>query len=272
MTQDLASTSPIDEMSPEAPLTRPSFYIPLAPPYVTRVMIGLNLVAFVAVLAGEFFLFGSLFNDTNYSSVLLLFGMKWNRLILEGEVWRLFTAMFLHVGPVHLISNIIGLLMLGPIIEGHFGHWRFTGIYLLGGLMGSIASFAFSPSPSAGASGAIFALLGATVLYFYRFRENFGQHGREILQSMVVVLVLNLAIGFGSSGVDNWGHMGGLVGGVLMTLGMMPHYRLPAAVVPGRQPLVRDARFVPHLAWMGLYTGLLMVAFWLSSQISPVLF
>lgn len=265
-------SSPLNHEPASEAIARPSFFIPLAPPYVTRVLIGLNLLAFVAAVVGEFYLFGTFFNDTNYSSILLIFGMKWNRLILEGQIWRLFTAMFLHIGPIHLLSNIIGLLMLGPIIEGHFGHWRFTVIYLLGGLLGSIASFAFSPSPSAGASGAIFALLGATVLYFYRFRENFGQRGREILQSMLVVLVLNLAIGFGSSGVDNWGHMGGLVGGVLITLGMMPHYRLPTAIVPGRQPLVRDPRLMPHLAWTGLYAGLLVVAFWLSSQISPVLF
>lgn len=248
----------------------PSFYIPLVRPLVSRALIGINVAVFAITLLFELIRYRTLFGP-NYIEVLYYFGMKSNFDILNGEVWRLFTAMFLHIGPVHLISNLIGLLMLGPIIEGHFGHWRFTVIYILGGLLGSIASYAFSPALSAGASGAIFALLGATLLYFYRFRENFGQRGRDILQSMVVVLVLNLFIGVSMSNVDNWGHVGGLVGGFLTTLGLMPRYRVPDIVYTGRQPLVREGRLVQSLLWTLLCMGVLILTFWLATLSGPPL-
>lgn len=262
-----------DPRSAPTPVTEgiqpPSFYIPLAKPWVSRTFIGINLAVFAATVLYELIVYRNVFGP-NYIEVLYLFGMKSNYDILNGEVWRLFTAMFLHIGAVHLISNLIGLLMLGPIIEGHFGHWRFAAIYLLGGLLGSIASFAFSPALSAGASGAIFGLLGATLLYFYRFRENFGQQGRDILQSMFVVLVLNLVVGVGSGGVDNWGHVGGLVGGALMTAGLLPHYRLPDTVVLGRQPLVRERRLAREIVWTVVYTALLVLSLWFAASISPL--
>lgn len=258
-------TSPFAES-----LQPPSFYIPLARPLVSRTLIGINLAVFAAVILVELFVYRSAFGP-NHLRVLYDFGMKSNLDILNGEVWRLFTAMFLHIGPVHLISNLIGLLMLGPIIEGHFGHWRFAAIYLLGGLLGSIASYAFSPALSAGASGAIFGLLGATVLYFYRFRENFGQRGRDILQSMVVVLILNLFVGVSLNNVDNWGHLGGLVGGFLMTLGLMPRYRTPDVIVAGRQPLVREHHPVREFLWTALYVGFLILTFWLATLAGPPL-
>src|SRR5690606_34723620 len=122
----------------------PSFYIPLAHPWVSRTLIGINVAVFAITLIFELIRYRSAFGP-HYIEVLYIFGMKSNFDIHNGEVWRLFTAMFLHIGPVHLLSNLIGLLMLGPIIEGHFGHWRFTVIYILGGLLGSIASYAFSP-------------------------------------------------------------------------------------------------------------------------------
>ncbi|MBX3000574.1 MAG: rhomboid family intramembrane serine protease [Caldilineaceae bacterium] len=251
-------------------LQPPSFYIPLAKPLVSRTLIGINLVVFAAVVIFELVVYRSAFG-ADHLRVLYFFGMKSNIDILNGEVWRLFTAMFLHIGPVHLISNLIGLLMLGPIIEGHFGHWRFAAIYLLGGLLGSIASYAFSPALSAGASGAIFGLLGATLIYFYRFRENFGQRGRDILQSMAVVLILNLFVGVSMNNVDNWGHMGGLVGGFLMTIGLMPRYRMPEVIAPGRQPLARDVHPVRDLLWTALYVGFLVLAFWLATLAGPPL-
>lgn len=248
----------------------PSFYIPLAHPWVSRTLIGINVAVFAITLIFELIRYRTAFGP-NYIQVLYVFGMKSNVDILNGEVWRLFTAMFLHIGPVHLLSNLIGLLMLGPIIEGHFGHWRFTAIYILGGLLGSIASYAFSPALSAGASGAIFGLLGATLLYFYRFRENFGRHGRDILQSMFVVLVLNLFIGVSMNNVDNWGHVGGLIGGLLTTLGLMPRYHVPEMVKPGRQALIREHHLVRDLIWMLLYIGFLIVAFWLVTLAEPPL-
>lgn len=251
-------------------LPRPEFYLALARPIVSRVLIGLILLAFAGSFALGLLLFGTWTGPVDIR-VLYLMGMKSNVDILQGEVWRLLAAMFLHIGPTHLISNLIGLFMLGPILEGHLGHWRFAAIYLVGGLFGSVASYAFSPALSAGASGAIFALLGATVLYFFRFRENFGQRGQEILRSMLVVLVLNLALGSTVANVDNWGHVGGLVGGLLVSAGLFPRYRLPAVILPGRQPLVRNSNITRHLLWLGICIFFLILAFWLATQAGPPL-
>ncbi|MYC23845.1 MAG: rhomboid family intramembrane serine protease [Caldilineaceae bacterium SB0662_bin_25] len=242
------------------PPPAPTFYIPLVPPRISRALIAVNLLVFAAT-----FIYGLLafrvWNGPTDLRVLCALGMKSNWHILQGENWRLFTAMFLHIGPIHLISNLIGLFWLGPIIEGHFGHMRFTVIYLLGGLLGSIASYAFSPAPSAGASGAVFALLGATIIYFYRFRENMGRQGKSMLQSALAILVINLFLGFSVTNVDNWGHMGGLAGGAIIAVGLLPRYRPPSVLSFGRQPLVREPRIVRGLSWSLLCALLFYTAF-----------
>ena len=181
---NLFGNAPRPSVGPPEP---PSFFIPLVPPRVSRTLIAINLLVFAVT-----FLYGlveyRVWNGPTNLRVLFDLGMKSNWHIMQGQSWRLFTAMFLHIGPIHLISNLIGLFWLGPIIEGHFGHFRFAVIYLLGGLLGSIASYAFSPALSAGASGAVFALLGATIVYFYRFRDNMGRQGQSMLQSALVLL------------------------------------------------------------------------------------
>jgi membrane associated rhomboid family serine protease len=127
-------------------------------------------------------------------------------------------------------------------------------IYLLGGLFGSLASYAFSPAPSAGASGAIFGLAGATTIYFLRYRENFGARGRAILQNMLLVIGINLLFGLGMAGIDNWGHMGGLVGGAALAAGLLPKYRAPATILPGNYPLEEEPRPALELGWVVLWS------------------
>lgn len=250
--------------------SRPEFYISLTPPTVNKVMIGLNLLVFAATFVVGLVEFGVWTGPVN-EQVLLAMGMKSNSAIFGGEVWRLLTAMFLHIGPTHLISNLIGLFMLGPILEGHLGHWRFAAIYLLGGLFGSVASYAFTLSDSAGASGAVFALMGATALYFFRFRQSFGAQGREILQAILVVLVINLVIGNVLANVDNWGHIGGLLGGLLVVAGLFPTFRPPAIIQMGRQPLVREYNLTRQIGWVLFCALLLVLAFWLATQAGPPL-
>lgn len=255
---------------PDDPPPVPTFFIPLARPLVSRSLIAVNLLVFAAT-----FLYGLLeyrvWNGPTNLQVLFDLGMKSNWHILHGQSWRLFTAMFLHIGPIHLISNLIGLFWLGPIIEGHFGHLRFAVIYLLGGLLGSIASYAFSPALSAGASGAVFALLGATILYFYRYRQNMGRQGQSMLQSALAILVINLVLGFSVTNVDNWGHMGGLAGGAIVAFGLLPRYRSPALISFGRQPLIREARIVRTLAWTLICALLFLAAFQSATIAGPPL-
>lgn len=252
------------------PASLPTFYIPIVRPSVSRALIGINLLFFLAT-----FVYGLIeyrvWNGPTNLQVLFDLGMKSNWHIYNGQSWRLFTAMFLHIGPIHLISNLIGLFWLGPIIEGHFGHFRFAAIYLLGGLLGSIASYAFSPALSAGASGAVFALLGATIVYFYRYRQNMGRQGQSMLQSALAILVINLALGFSVTNVDNWGHMGGLAGGAIVAIGLLPRFRPPGALRAGRQPLIREARHLPTLAWTLVCALLLFAAFNLASFAGPPL-
>ena len=273
---NLFGNAPRPSKDPTAPAAGPpeppSFFIPLVPPRVSRTLIAINLIVFAAT-----FLYGLIeyrvWNGPTNLQVLFDLGMKSNRHIMQGQSWRLFTAMFLHIGPIHLISNLIGLFWLGPIIEGHFGHFRFAVIYLLGGLLGSIASYAFSPALSAGASGAVFALLGATIVYFYRFRDNMGRQGQTMLQSALVLLIINLVLGFSVTNVDNWGHMGGLAGGAIIAIGLLPRYRAPAPAILrfGRQPLIREPRIVRTLAWTLLCALLFFAAFQTATLVGPPL-
>ena len=135
---------------------------------------------------------------------------------------------------------------------------RYLAIYILAGLFGSLASFAFSSAISAGASGAIFGLAGAITVYFLRYRENFGARGRALLQNMLVVIGINLIFGVVMPGIDNWGHMGGLIGGCLVTWGLLPRYVTPALPKPGPQALEQEPRNTMYLAWVAFCTLLLV--------------
>lgn len=231
--------------------TRPDFYVKLTRPLVTQVLLGIILAVFVVEVLLGLIWFGTWTSLTNTNiEVLILMGAKVNPLIASGEVWRLFTAIFLHSGVMHLLFNLYALYALGPLLEGYTGHIRFLTIFLVAGLFGSLFSYAFSGPVSVGASGAIFGLLGGTTVFFLRYRNNFGGQGRAILQNMVVVLALNFVIGLGSGFIDNWGHLGGLVGGALVTAGIMPHYRQPALLGLGAQPLEIEDRRLAEIAWV----------------------
>ncbi len=254
---------------PESPAptfvpTRPEFFIAMTPPFWARVMIGCNLVVFLAMIAYGYFVYGDPDGTTNLN-VLTDFGAKVNELIEQGQVWRLFTAMFLHIGVIHLLFNLYALNSLGPLVESFFGHRRFLVIYLLGGLFGSLASYIFSAVPSAGASGAIFGLIGAATVYFLRYQNNFGARGRAILQNMVIVIVINLIFGLSMPGIDNWGHIGGLIGGVLVAWGLLPRYASPSVVRLGPQPMIEEPQVGREVLWAIACLALL----WLGVQFGP---
>ena len=243
------------------PLGRPRFYIPVTKPYVTYALIAANVLVFVLA-----FVYGltryAVWTGSLDMRVLMDLGAKVNELVTLGQTWRLFTAMFLHIGPLHLLFNLYALFVIGTLIEGYYGHVRYALIYFLGGLLGSVASYAFTSAPSAGASGGVFAITGATAVYFFRYRENFGARGRAVLQNMLFIIVVNLAFGWAGSGVDNWGHIGGLVGGVLVAWGLTPRYRIPAVVRYGDQPMEVIHRPLAEAAWVALCLALLAGLFW----------
>ena len=243
--------SPEPSIPPLVEPQRPTFYIAMAKPVASRVILGVLLAMFVVQVLYSIIRYDSwtTFTGANIYALVDL-GAKVNEYIADGEAWRLFTATLLHDGILHLFFNLYALFALGPMLEGYLGPLRFTIIYVLGGLFGSLLSYAFSPSISVGASGAIFGIIGATTVYFFRYRNNFGARGRAILQNMLVVIVINLIFGLSAGNIDNWGHIGGLLGGALVAVGLMPRYQPPAVVRYGPQPLEEVDRRPWELAWV----------------------
>jgi rhomboid protease GluP len=174
-------------------------------PYVTYIVIGICVVVYLIQAGTSYFL---------NIDLPAAFGVKDNSLILQGQVWRLFTPMFLHGSILHIGFNMWALFLIGPMIERFYGRWRYLGLYVLSGFAGNVISFMFSPYQSLGSSTAIFGLLGAEGVLIYQNREIFGNIARRALSEVVIIAVVNLIIGL-TPGIDNWGHIGGLVGGTL---------------------------------------------------------
>jgi len=261
MYDDYRMTPAEPELAP-----RPTFYLRLSRPVVSRVIMVALLVGFVIEIV-----YGVLFYDTWMTfggtdiMVLVDLGAKVNILIAAGEYWRLFTATLLHGGIMHLLFNLYALFAMGPLLEAYVGPLRFLAIYLLAGLYGSLASYAFADSISVGASGAIFGIVGATTVYFFRYRDNFGAQARAVLQNMVIIVAINLVFGLSAGNIDNWGHMGGLFGGALAAFGLLPRYRQPQ-VVSGHHALEVEERRIAEAAWIAFCGGLFAVGVFLVTQ------
>ena len=144
----------------------------------------------------------------------------------EGQYWRLLTAMFLHIGLLHLLLNAWALYQLGSLFETLFGSARFTLTYFATGIAASIASAARTEGLAAGASGAIFGILGALIVAIWRKpRWRSQSWARSLVQQLMIWAVINIAIGFRLEGIDNNAHIGGFVAGVI--LGLLPHRVAP---------------------------------------------
>ena len=149
---------------------------------------------------------------------LLKYGANNAYLTKSGEYYRLLSSMFIHIGLLHLLFNMYALYIIGPQVESFYGKFKYFLIYILSGVSGSILSITFSSNTvSAGASGAIFGLMGA-LLYFGFFYRNYL--GSVIKSQIVPIIMLNLVIGFSTSGIDNAAHIGGLIGGILTSLAL----------------------------------------------------
>jgi len=193
---------------------------------------------------------------------LLETGAKYGPLMAAGEWWRFLTPVFLHANLFHIFVNMYSLYALGPAVERFFEARRMLALYLLSGIGGVILSLAFSPDPSVGASGAIFGLLGALAAFFYLHRAAFGRFGMVQLRQLIFVALLNLMLGL-SPGIDNWGHVGGLITGALLTLLLGPRYAPDLNVIG--QPRLTDRR-----PWSQTWPGFL-AAFALLAGISLLL-
>lgn len=197
-------------------------FLPLAKPRLTYVLLAINILIFMYYF--------SLPTPDQYR--FLFDWGKVNEQIRAGEYYRLFTSMFLHLNLTHILFNGYALYVFGRDVEGLFGPARFAIIYFLGGLSGSLASFVFTSALSVGASGAIFAVFGAELVYFYVHRDLHGAAGRRHLSQLTFIMLLNLGLGFfsttGATGfrIDNAGHIGGLAGGLVLAWFIGPAYRV----------------------------------------------
>lgn len=190
---------------------------------------GLNLLVWLAMTAAG--------GSTN-PQVLLRFGAKVNSRIIAGQIWRLVTPIFVHIGIVHLAFNTYAIYVFGIQLERTFGSIRYLAIYMLSGIAGVLGSFAFSPHPSAGASGAVFGLIGTEAAFFFRYRRAFGRTGQQRLYNILIVIGYNLAFTFAASNIDVWGHLGGLLAGTVLGWWLMPQY---VAVLTESGPRLIDA-------------------------------
>lgn len=216
--------------------SRINLRIPTVRPNVTYALIVINVAIFIARAL-----------SFDLDRTLLEWGANNPVLVLQqGEFYRLLSSMFLHASiysgngelaltnSLHLVFNMLALYSVGGEIERFFGHVRFALVYILGGLAGSVASAVLNGPAvnSIGASGAVFAILAAEVVFIYKHRRLFGATGRIRLQNTLILIGMNLLFGLLSNAgsalgrIDNWAHLGGALGGALLAWFITPYFNL----------------------------------------------
>jgi membrane associated rhomboid family serine protease len=197
---------PATRIKPPAVRRAPGVALATGNAPVTKILIALNAAVYlltVAQGAGLDSPGGSLFNKW------ILYGPY----VAHGDWWRLGTSMFLHASIIHIGFNMAALYFIGTPVEQYLGGARYIGLYLVSGLAGSAGALVLTPnSPTLGASGAIFGILGAMLIIEWQVT------GRLAGQAMTWI-VINLVISFSLPGISIGGHLGGLIGGILITLG-----------------------------------------------------
>lgn len=185
----------------------------------------------------------------NYSDALNYnFGLI-NEAVRDGQFYRLVTCIFLHGGLLHLLCNCYSLYIVGNQIENFYGKTKFIIIFLFSGITGSLLSLALGPNNaiSIGASGAIFGLMGSLLYFGYYYRVFLGSF---LTKSLIPIIILNLAIGFMSTGINNFGHIGGLIGGLLISMALGINKKDSKNRVTG---IILSVLFVGVLLYLGLY-------------------
>jgi rhomboid protease GluP len=195
--------APIEEVPPQPMRVR----LPDHRPVMTYAILGVTVLFFILQLASQ-----SLLNQ----DVVAMYAEKVNWLIIRGQFWRLITPILVHAGILHIGFNMYALHIFGSSLERFYGAWKLLLIYVVSGFAGVTASFLFTESPSLGASSAIFGLLGAQGVFAYQHRAVFGRQAQRVLQNIIFIAAINLFLGL-SPGIDNWGHLGGLIGGLMVS-------------------------------------------------------
>lgn len=184
--------------------------------YMTWFLIFINIIMWFLV---------EIIPPSQNSGILIAYGAKTAPLIWSGEIWRLVTPVFLHVGFFHLFVNCIIIYILGTLLESVLGHWRMLLVYLFSGAVGNLLSLRFSPHLSAGASSGVFGILGAIIVYGLTYKKMIPRNFyKVIIFYLLPFLVYNLSLGFWYSRTDNYAHIGGLIGGTLISAVMRVKY------------------------------------------------
>ncbi len=176
-------------------------------PYITLGIIFINCVLFLLMYV--------LGNGSSDVDTLINFGALYKPYVLNGDFYRIVVSAFLHIGLIHLLVNNYSLYVLGSQLESFLGRTKFLFVYFVSIISGSLMSLIFTNGVSAGASGAIFGLLGSLLYFGYNYRVFLG----NVLKSQIIpLIVINLLLGFSISGIDNAAHIGGLIGGAFATM------------------------------------------------------
>lgn len=181
-------------------------------PIVVGTVIAINIIVFVIL---------EVIGDTTSSEFMLMHGAVYpDNIYFQGEYWRMITAPFMHFGLQHIMNNMIVLGCSGVILEDAIGHIKFTILYLIAGIGGCALSYlqmlySGDYAVSAGASGAVFGIIGALLWIVIR---NKGRYETLTGKGLLFMIALSLYYGISNGGIDNWGHIGGLIAGFLMSI------------------------------------------------------
>ena len=179
------------------------------------------VVTYALILINVFMFLFPLINGTTEEFYNLF--ASYGPFVKMGDYYRLLTATFMHANIAHLIFNMYALWIIGMQLESFIGKWRYLVVYLFSAISGSLLSVIVTPNAvSVGASGAIFGLLGALLYFGYHYRVYLG----TVIKSQIIpLIVINLLLGFMVPGIDNAAHIGGLIGGALIMIGVGVKYK-----------------------------------------------
>ena len=217
--------------------------LPQSAPYVTYTIIAITVIIYVLQLASEVLLQGDLPGA---------FLAKDNDLIREGQLWRLLTPALVHGSIPHIAFNMYALFVFGAGLERHFGHGRFLLLYVLGAFAGNVMSFLLTNGNSVGASTAIFALIGAQGVFLLQNRKLFAGQFRSAIGNIIFIVAINLFFGLQPQ-IDNWGHIGGLLGGLIFTSFAGPLWEI--------EGIQHSYQIVDRREFSGVLTGAVTVLF-----------
>lgn len=206
-------------------MVRTRFWMSQNPRFVTNILIAINVAVFLALVI----IYRTIdFTDLQGVNDLANAGAQINAYVSQGQVWRIFTAMFLHFNLIHIGLNMFSLFLIGVAVEVFYGKWRYLVIYLGSGILAGIFTYFLDPSSmevAAGASGAIFGVFGALGVFYIVNRQALGRFGTGAIMNWIFWLGLNLVFGFSVAGIGIWDHIGGLVAGIILAFLLMPRTR-----------------------------------------------